>query len=113
VRSSYQEYDDSRDDWFHSLLSRALYFLVFVAALILLVCWFLPLVRDQQRQQLALQNLREQVNQERSLLDKQTQKLSWLQSDPGYLELFARDKLDLMRPGETIFRMDPPPESKR
>jgi cell division protein FtsB len=29
-----------------------------------------------------------------------------LQSDPSYLELLARDKLDLMKPGETIFRMD-------
>jgi cell division protein FtsB len=113
VRSVYQEYDDSREDWFHSLLNRALYFLVFVAAVILAICWFLPLVRDQQRQQVALQNLREQVNQERSLLDKQTQKLSLLQNDPGYLELFARDKLDLMRPGETIFRMDPAPETNR
>jgi cell division protein FtsB len=29
-----------------------------------------------------------------------------LQNDPTYLENIARDKLDLMQPGETIFRLD-------
>ncbi len=113
MRSVYQEFDDSRDDWFHSLLNRALYFLVFLAALILITCWFLPLVRDQQKEQLALQSLREQVNQERSLLDRRTRQLNLLQNDPGYIELIARDKLDLMRPGETIFRLDPPADANR
>ena len=101
--------DQPRSDWIRSLLNKILYLLVFVAALILLICWFLPLVKEQQRQQHALQALKQQVEQEKVNYNKQTKKLTLLQSDPAYIELLARDKLDLMKPGETIFRMDPAP----
>ncbi len=101
--------DQPRGDWIRSLLNKILYLLVFVAAFILLICWFLPLVKEQQRQQHALQGLKQQVEQEKINYNKQTKKLTLLQSDPAYIELLARDKLDLMKPGETIFRMDPAP----
>ena len=108
--AGYDEYDDQpRADWIRSLLNRILYLLVFVAALILLFCWFLPLVKEQQRQKHALQALKQQVEQEKANYNKQSKKLTLLQNDPTYIELLARDKLDLMRPGETIFRMDPSP----
>jgi cell division protein FtsB len=105
--SAYDDYDHPRDDWIRSLLNKILYLLVFVAAFILLICWFLPLVKEQQRQQHALQALKQQVEQEKTNYNKQSKKLTLLQNDPAYIELLARDKLDLMKPGETIFRMDP------
>ena len=105
----YDDYDQPKDDWIRSLLNRILYLLVFVAAFILLICWFLPLVKEQQRQQHALQALKQQVEQEKTNYNKQSKKLTLLQNDPAYTELLARDKLDLMKPGETIFRMDPAP----
>jgi cell division protein FtsB len=107
--SEYDDYGEPKDDWIRSLLNRILYLLVFVAAFILLICWFLPLVKEQQRQQHALQALKQQVEQERTNYNKQSKKLTLLQNDPAYTELLARDKLDLMKPGETIFRMDPAP----
>jgi len=109
--SEYGNYDEPRDDWIRSLLTRILYLLVLVATFILLICWFLPLVKERQRQQVALQNLKQQVEQERASYNKQSKKLTLLQNDPAYTELLARDKLDLMKPGETIFRMEPGPES--
>jgi cell division protein FtsB len=109
--SAYDDYDEPKDDWIRSLLNRILYLLVFVAAFILLICWFLPLVKEQQRQQHALQALKQQVEQEKINFNKQSKKLTLLQNDPAYTELLARDKLDLMKPGETIFRMDPAPGS--
>ena len=107
--SASDDYDQPRGDWIRSLLNKILYLLVFVAALILLICWFLPLVKEHQRQQHALQALKQQVEQEKINYNKQSKKLTLLQSDPTYIELLARDKLDLMRAGETIFRMDPAP----
>jgi hypothetical protein len=47
---------------------------------------------------------------ERATYNKQSKKLTLLQNDPSYTELLARDKLDLMKPGETIFRIEPGPE---
>ena len=109
--SGYSDYDEPRNDWIRSLLNRILYLLIFVACLILLICWFLPLVKERERQQHYLQTLKQQVDQERALFNKQSKKLTLLQNDPSYTELLARDKLDLMKPGETIFRIDPGPDT--
>jgi cell division protein FtsB len=105
-------FDQPRDDWVRSFLNRIVYLLIIIAALILLTCWFLPLVKEQQRQQRALQTLKQQVEQERAKFNKESKKLTLLQNDPAYTELLARDKLDLMKPGETIFRMDPPTDPR-
>jgi len=94
-----------------SFLNRILYLLIAAAALILLVCWFLPLVKERDRQQHYLQTLKQEVDQERALYNKQSKKLTLLQNDPAYTEILARDKLDLMKPGETIFRMEPAPDN--
>ena len=111
--SSHDDYGHSRDDWLRSLLNRILYLLILLAAVILLICWFLPLVKEQQRQQKALQALKQQVQIERTKYNKESKKLNLLRNDPAYTELLARDKLDLMKPGETIFRMEPQPENKQ
>jgi len=44
-------------------------------------------------------------DEELSLQRKQQREVQLLQSNPEYLELVARDKLDLMKEGETIFRL--------
>jgi cell division protein FtsB len=106
-------FDQPRDDWVRPFLNRIVYLLIIIASFILLICWFLPLVKEQQRQQRALQALKQQVEQERAKYNKESKKLTLLQNDPAYTELLARDKLDLMKPGETIFRLDPAPEPNR
>ena len=53
--------------------------------------------------------LREAENLERGVLDtkdRKTRELTALRDDPAYLELIARDRLDLHREGETIFRIE-------
>ena len=44
-------------------------------------------------------------DKEQSIQIKQQREVQLLQNDPEYLELVARDKLDLMKEGETIFRL--------
>jgi cell division protein FtsB len=110
--SGYDDYGHSPDDWLRSFLNRILYLLMLLAAVILVICWFLPLVKEQQRQQKALQALKQQVQLERTRYNKESKKLNLLRNDPTYTELLARDKLDLMKPGETIFRMESQPENK-
>lgn len=113
MRAGYREYDESHQEWLRQLLNRVLHILIIVAALILLICWFLPLIKERQKQQSTVQALQDKVGRERALYNKQSRKLSHLQSDPNYLELLARDKLDLMKPGETIFRMEPLSENDK
>ena len=109
MRSAYESFDNSHTDWLRLLLNRILYILLIAAILILMICWFLPLLKERQKQQLALQSLEQQLAQEKLVFKREEKKLAWIQSDPGYLELLARDKLDLKKPEEKIFRVEPSP----
>jgi len=35
----------------------------------------------------------------------------WLQDEPAYVDAVARDRLDLRRPGETVYRITPAEDS--
>ena len=95
------------------MLNRILYILLIAAILILMICWFLPLLKERQKQQLALQSLEQQLAQEKLVYKREEKKLAWIQNDPNYLELLARDKLDLKKPEEKIFRVEPSPGERK
>jgi cell division protein FtsB len=70
---------------------------------------------DRQLLPSALQKLnqsRAEIEQLQSQLTEETlpgptdQEVTLLKADPTYLETIARDKLDLMKEGETIFRLE-------
>lgn len=113
MRSAYDSFDDSHTDWLRLLLNRILYILLIAAILILMICWFLPLLKERQKQQLALQSLEQQLAQEKLVYKREEKKLAWIQNDPNYLELLARDKLDLKKPEEKIFRVEPSPGERK
>ncbi len=57
--------------------------------------------------------LTRQLNEEQAKLDaeillqkKREREVTLLQTDPGYVEIIARDKLGVMKEGETIIRLD-------
>jgi cell division protein FtsB len=54
-----------------------------------------------------IDNLQVQVNEQQSLLAHQTREVNLLKTDATYLETIARDRLDLMKEGETVFRLEP------
>ncbi|HEY4814937.1 MAG TPA: septum formation initiator family protein [Chthoniobacterales bacterium] len=112
MRSAYDSFEGSHTDWLRLLLNRILYILLIAAILILIICWFLPLLKERQKQQLALQTLEQQLAQEKQIYRREQKKLLWIQRDPDYLELLARDKLDLKKPEEKIFRVEPSPGVK-
>ena len=53
-----------------------------------------------------IDKLQEQRDQQQALLAKQTREVNLLKTDPVYLETIARDRLDLMKDGETVFRVE-------
>jgi cell division protein FtsB len=64
-----------------------------------------PLV-EQHQQAARVDELKAEIAKQKALLDRQTRDADLLQNDPEYVETIARDKLDLMKEGETIFRID-------
>jgi hypothetical protein len=83
------------------------------AVTIVCVCIGLALFRPQMNRRAKLDAeialLRAQKDAARANLAMAQQRFDWLKGDPGYLEAYARDMLDLGREGETIFRFQPAP----
>ena len=94
-------------------LNSVLRFLLAVAVVLVIVSLFLPPYKKLGQGRTELENLQSQVNDQKMLLARQTREVNLLKTDPAYLETMARDRLDLMKEGETIFRLEPPPAAKK
>ena len=89
-------------------LNRILRALLIIAIVLVIVSLFVPPYKKLAQSRTEIDNLQSQVNDQKMLLAKQTREVNLLKTDPTYLETIARDRLDLMKEGETIFRLEPP-----
>ena len=111
-----QTYADSRARREASVwqrLNRVLGVLLFVAIWLVIVSLFVPPYKKLTQSRAEIDNLQAQVNEQKTLLARQTREVTLLQTDTTYLETIARDRLDLMKEGETIFRLEPTQDTKR
>jgi cell division protein FtsB len=69
---------------------------------------FYPVWQRQQDMRAALSTLESEQAEKTALLEKSQREINLLRNDPEYLETIARDRLNLMKPGETIFRVEIP-----
>ncbi len=98
-----------RDASIWQQLNRVLRVLLLLAGILVVVSLFVPQQKRLAQSRSEIENLQSQVTEQKVLLARQTRDVQLLTSDPVYLETIARDRLDLMKEGETIFRL----ESKR
>ena len=101
-------------------LNRTLRVLLILAIWLIIVSLFLPPYKKLMQSRAEIDNLQQQVNEQQNLLAHQTREINLLKTDATYLETIARDRLDLMKEGETIFRLEtarakqkPPSDSAR
>jgi cell division protein FtsB len=87
-------------------MNQVLRVLLFLAAWLLIVSFFLPPYKKLNQSRAEIEQLQSQLTEEKTLLARQTREVTLLKADPTYLETIARDKLDLMKEGETIFRLE-------
>ena len=69
---------------------------------------FMPAVSKRKEQKAQIEMLTARVEEQRMELQRNTSEEYLLKHDPEFQEIFARDKLDLMKEGEVIYRIDPP-----
>lgn len=93
-------------------LNRVLRALLALAIMLMIVSLFLPQQKRLARSRSENDALRAQLSEQKGLLARQTREVHLLRTDPVYLETIARDRLDLMKEGETIFRLEPPDKRK-
>ena len=97
----------------HSL-NKLVFVLIVLCVSIPIAYSFLPEVSKRKEQSQRIEALKVELEKQRALLTRYEREKMLLRSDPEYVGLIARDKLDLMLPGETIYRMElPKPDPQR
>ena len=82
--------------------------LIVVAMAVPIGLSFLPEFSKRREQIARIETLKAQVEEQRLELARNTLEETLLKNDPEYQAIIARDKLNLMRDGEVIYRIEPP-----
>jgi cell division protein FtsB len=89
-------------------LSRVVVFLLFVAGLLGVFFWYLPLIQQNQRYRKAIYALDAKIAEQERLAKHYKVSIDLMQNDPRTLERLAREKLGLARTNETVIRFEVP-----
>jgi cell division protein FtsB len=106
--SGYGDFRARREATIWQRLNSILRVLLLLALVLIIVSLFLPQSKKLAQSRAEIDKLQSQVSEEKLVLTRQTREVSLLKTDPTYLETIARDRLDLMKEGETIFRLEQP-----
>jgi cell division protein FtsB len=94
-------------------LNRVLLVLLVLAIWLGIVSLFVPPYKKLKQSRTEIDDLQALVNEQKGLLARQTREVTLLKTDATYLETIARDRLDLMKEGETVFRLEAGPSAKK
>ena len=103
---TYGDFRARREATVWQRLNRILLVLLIIAIWLVIVSLFVPPYKKLMQSRVEIDNLQQQVNEQQALLARQTREVNLLKTDVTYLETIARDRLDLMKQGETIFRLE-------
>jgi len=106
VEHGYAEFRARREATVWQRLNRILFVLLIIAIWLVIVSLFVPPYKKLMQSRTEIDDLQQQVYEQQTLLARQTREVNLLKTDVSYLETIARDRLDLMKEGETIFRLE-------
>jgi len=106
VDQSYGDFRARREASVWQRWNRVLLLLLLLAVWLVIVSLFVPPYKKLKIGHADIDKLQAQRDEQQVLLSKQTREVNLLKTDPAYLETIARDRLDLMKEGETIFRVE-------
>ncbi|MHA3769918.1 FtsB family cell division protein [Verrucomicrobiota bacterium sgz303538] len=102
------DYRDPAEGGLWTSLNRFLATLIVVIIATAVGYQMLPEMGKRREQEKHIESLMAEIDQQKQLLARRTREEKLLKSDPEYVGLIARDRLDLMKEGETIYRLDLP-----
>ena len=88
-------------------LSKLMVFLLFVAGVLGLFYWYLPLIQENQRYRRELLLLDTRITEQEKLRGQLKAANDSLQNDPRAVERLAREKLSLAKTNEMVVRFEP------
>ena len=89
-------------------LTKAVVFLLVIAALLAVAVWYLPLIKQNERMRSEILRLQQNVATEEETAHQIKVQIEALRNDPETVERYAREKLGLARAGETVIRFEQP-----
>ena len=89
-------------------LSKAVVFLLIIAALLAVAVWYLPLIKQNERMRAEILRLEGEVTKEKKIAMRRKVNIEALRNDPETVERYAREKLGLAKPDETVIRFEEP-----
>jgi cell division protein FtsB len=87
-------------------LTRVVVFLLFMAGLVALFFWYLPLIQQNQRYRKDILTLDGSIAQQERLARELKAQIDSAQNDPRTLERLAREKLGWARSNETVIHFE-------
>ena len=87
-------------------LNRVLLTLIVITALAVIVYRFLPETARRKDQAAKVSALTEQVEKKKQELARAKREAELLTRDQEFVELIARDRLDLVKEGEKVYRLE-------
>ena len=89
-------------------LNRFLLTLIAVVVLTAIGYRMMPEISRRKDQEAKIEALKTLIKEQQQKLARYTREEYLLKYDPEYPGIIARDRLDLMKAGETIYRLEPP-----
>src|ERR1035437_10987773 len=89
-------------------LTRMVIFLVFVAGILLVAIWYLPLIKQNERYRKEILRLDNLVQKEEETGKQLRTSIDALRFDPKAVERLAPERLGYVKAGKTFIRFEPP-----
>ncbi len=88
-------------------INRLLWVLLILTTVGIIIGAFLPELQKQRNERDERARLHRLIDEQRTIHSRHEREINWLTNDPEYLGIIARDKLEMMKEGETILRVEP------
>jgi cell division protein FtsB len=89
-------------------LNRIVFTLICLGVSVPIAYSFLPEVANRKAQLQRIEALKVDIEKQRMLITRFDREEMLLKRDPEFVSVIARDKLELMKDGETVYRLDDP-----
>lgn len=80
--------------------------LIIAAGLLLVIVWYLPLIKQNERMRKELLRLQMEEQKAAEVQRQRKAAIDALRNDPKAVERLAREKLGYAKPGETVIRFE-------
>ena len=88
-------------------LTRVVIFLLFIAGLLVVAVWYLPLIQQNERMRKQILRYDAQIQKREEEFRQLKGAIDQLRYDPKAVERLARETLSYAKPGETVIKFEP------